>query len=85
LILLILSFSAICASILWQMGGRDYLPAKQAATNLVASISSEIARNIEPYSLSLPAVVDGIKLPEINAISCGAAPGRAVRPHFSGS
>jgi diguanylate cyclase (GGDEF)-like protein len=66
---LILSFSAICASILWQMAARDYLSARQAASNLVASISSEIARNIELYSLSLQAVVDGIKLPEIERIS----------------
>lgn len=42
---------------------------KQAATNLVASISSEIARPIELYSLSLQTVVDGIRLPEIKAIS----------------
>lgn len=66
---LILSFSAICASILGEMAGKDYLSSKQAATNLVASISSEIERNIELYSLSLQAVVDGVKLPEINTIS----------------
>jgi diguanylate cyclase (GGDEF)-like protein len=66
---LILSFSAICASILWEMAGKDYASSKQAATNLVASISSEIDRNIELYSLSLQAVVDGLKLAEINKVS----------------
>jgi diguanylate cyclase (GGDEF)-like protein len=65
---LILSFSAICAVVLWEMGEKDYQHTKQAATNLVASIASEIARNLELYDLSLQAVVDGVKLPEINAI-----------------
>jgi sulfate adenylyltransferase subunit 1 (EFTu-like GTPase family) len=66
---LILCVSAICASILWEMAGKDYATSKQAATNLVASISSEIDRNIELYSLSLQAVVDGVKLAEINTVS----------------
>jgi Diguanylate cyclase, GGDEF domain len=66
---LILSFSAIYASILWEMATKDYLSSKQAATNLVASISSEIERNIELYSLSLQAVVEGVKMPEIHTVS----------------
>src|ERR1700736_4667067 len=64
-----LSFSAICGWVLWQAGGRDYLHSREAAANLVASIASEIDRNIELYDLSLQAVVDGIKLPEINKIA----------------
>ena len=64
-----LSFSAICGWVLWQAGGRDYLHSREAATNLVSSLASEIDRNIELYDLSLQAVVDGIKLPEIDKIS----------------
>ena len=66
---LILCFCSICASILWEMAQKDFQHAKEGATNLVASISSEIERNIELYDLSLQAVADGVKLPEINRIS----------------
>ncbi|KWV57883.1 hypothetical protein AS156_37420 [Bradyrhizobium macuxiense] len=66
---LVLCFSALCASILWEMAQKDYQHAKEGATNLVASIASEIDRNIELYDLSLLAVADGEKLPEINSIS----------------
>jgi diguanylate cyclase (GGDEF)-like protein len=63
-----LSFSSICGGVLWTMGERDYEHNRAAAANLVASIASEIDRNIELYDLSLQAVVDGIRLPEINKI-----------------
>ena len=63
------SFSAICGGVLWTMGGRDLEHNRTAATNLVASIASEIDRNIELYDLSLQAVVDGLKLPEMSEIS----------------
>ncbi|MGF6309387.1 diguanylate cyclase (GGDEF)-like protein [Bradyrhizobium sp. i1.8.4] len=66
---LVLCFSAICASVLWEMAGKDYQHAKEAATNLAASIASEIDRNIELYDLSLQAVADGVKLPEFGKIS----------------
>ncbi|MCP1853708.1 MULTISPECIES: sensor domain-containing diguanylate cyclase [unclassified Bradyrhizobium] len=66
---LVLCFSAICASILWEMAGKDYQHAKQGATNLVASIASEIDRNIDLYDLSLQAVADGVKLQELGKIS----------------
>lgn len=64
-----LGFSAICGGVLWTMGERDFEHNRAAAANLVASIASEIDRNIELYDLSLQAVVDGIKLPEIGKIS----------------
>jgi diguanylate cyclase (GGDEF)-like protein len=64
-----LSFSAICGGVLRTMGERDFEHNRAAAANLVASIASEIDRNLELYDLSLQAVVDGIKLPEINKIS----------------
>jgi len=66
---LVLCFAAICVSILWEMAQKDYQHAKEAATNLIASIASEIDRNIELYDLSLQAVADGVKLPDINKIS----------------
>src|SRR5258708_38432811 len=66
-----LGFSAICGGVLWTMGERDYEHNRAAAANLVASIASEIDRNIELYDLSLQAGVDRIKLPEINKISPG--------------
>jgi diguanylate cyclase (GGDEF)-like protein len=63
-----LGFSAIFGAILWDMGRRDRDKALDAATNLVATIANDISRNIELYDLSLQAVVDGLKLPEINKI-----------------
>ena len=68
-LMITLSFSAICGWVLWQAGDRDYLHSRDAAANLVASLASEIDRNIELYDLSLQAVVDGMKLPDINKIS----------------
>lgn len=64
-----LSFSAICGGVLWTMGERDFEHNRTAAANLVATIASEIDRNIELYDLSLQAVVDGLRLPEIGKIS----------------
>lgn len=64
-----LGFSAICGGVLWTMGERDFEHSRAAAANLVASIASEIDRNMELYDLSLQAVVDGMKLPEISKIS----------------
>ena len=64
-----LSFSALCGGVLWTMGERDFEHSRAAAANLIASIASEIERNIELYDLSLQAVVDGIKLPELNKIT----------------
>ena len=63
-----LSFSGISGLELWRMGDVDYRHHQNAATNLIASIASEIDRNIELYDLSLQAVVDGIKLPDIDTI-----------------
>lgn len=64
-----LGFSAICASVLWENCDRDLEDAHQSAANLIAAISSEIDRNLELYDLSLQAVVDGMKLPELSRIS----------------
>jgi diguanylate cyclase (GGDEF)-like protein len=62
-------FSAVCGGVLWTMGEHDFEHNRAAAANLVASIASEIERNIELYDLSLLAVVDGLRWPEIKKIS----------------
>jgi diguanylate cyclase (GGDEF)-like protein len=59
------AFLAICVMVLIEMGHRDYEKARQAAANVIATIDSEIARNLELYDLSLQAVVDGMKLPKV--------------------
>jgi diguanylate cyclase (GGDEF)-like protein len=64
-----LGFSAISVSVLWESRDRDREHARQSAANLTATISSEIARNLELYDLSLQAVVDGMKLPDLSRIS----------------
>jgi diguanylate cyclase (GGDEF)-like protein len=63
-----LGFTAIFGIILRDMGRRDRQKALDGETNLVATIASDISRNIELYDLSLQAVVDGLKLREINDI-----------------
>lgn len=47
---------------------RDHEQARAVAANLIASIQSEITRNIELYDLSLQAVADGLKLPELERV-----------------
>ena len=64
-----LGFSAIATAILLDMARRDREKAFDAATNLVTTIGSEISRNIELYDLSLQAVVDGLKVPNIDKIT----------------
>ncbi len=59
------SFAAVCGSVLLEMRERDYEHARLASANLIASVASDIDRNIELYDLSLQAAVDGLKLPEI--------------------
>ena len=64
-----IGFSAIFAIVLWESRDRDREQARQAAANVIATISSDIERNLELYDLSLQAVVDGIKLSELSQIS----------------
>ena len=47
---------------LWDSRERDREQARQAAANLIATISSDIELNLELYDLSLQAVVDAINL-----------------------
>ena len=64
-----LGFSSVCALVLWESRSRDRDQARQAAFNLVASIGSDISRNFELYDLSLEAVVEGLRLPELSSLS----------------
>lgn len=64
-----LGFSSVCAAVLWESRNRDRDQARQAAVNLVTSISSDIARNFELYNLSLEAVVEGLNLPELSKLT----------------
>jgi diguanylate cyclase (GGDEF)-like protein len=64
-----LGFSGIFSTILWDMARRDRAKALDGATNLVATISSDISRNIELYDLSLQAVVEGLNLPGLDKLS----------------
>ena len=58
-----IGFLAIFGIVLWESRDRDREQVRQAASNVLASISSEIDRNLELYDLSLQSVVDGVKLP----------------------
>ena len=62
---------AILAFVLWQDRNQEALQAERAGANVVATISSDIDRNLELYDLSLQAVVDGLKAPGIWDISPG--------------
>src|SRR4051794_5301741 len=64
-----LGFCAICAGVLSKMRHDDGQKAVQAAENLVSTIEADIARNIELYDLSLEAVIEGLKLPDIYRVS----------------
>ncbi|MEI9803661.1 MAG: sensor domain-containing diguanylate cyclase [Pseudolabrys sp.] len=64
-----LSFSAFCGFVMIDMGKRDYERARTEAVNLVATISADVARKMELIDLSLRAVQDGLKLPDLDRIS----------------
>ncbi len=67
-IIITAGFCAVFAAGLWESRNRDREQARLAASNVIASISSEIERNLELYGLSLDAVADGLKLPDIATI-----------------
>jgi hypothetical protein len=68
-LLVTVSFCIVCASILWDIRRTGSDLAVQASANLLATIEADIARNLELYDLSLQAVVDGLREPEINQVS----------------
>jgi len=64
-----IGFSVVVGTVLWDSRSRDLEQAKQAASNVIALLSSEIDRNLELYDLSLQAVVDGMKIPAVSELS----------------
>jgi diguanylate cyclase (GGDEF)-like protein len=55
--------------VLWGERTEEIQKASRAETNIVAAISSDIDRNLELYTLSLQAVIDGLKVPELEKLS----------------
>ncbi len=64
-----IGFFAISGIALWESRKRELDQARQAATNVIATIGSDIERNLELYDLSLQGVVDGMSLPALPQIS----------------
>ena len=60
---------AFVASVLFEMRQTDREKALQSAENVLATISADISRNIELYDLSLQAVLENLKTPEIDRVS----------------
>ncbi len=64
-----LCFCAICIKVLLDARRAAWDHAAQTAASLVATLESDIARNIESYDLSLRGVIDNLAYPEITTIS----------------
>ena len=64
-----LCFCAICGKVLLDARHAAWERADEMAVGLVSTITSEIARNIESYDLSLQAVIENLAYPEIVSIS----------------
>jgi diguanylate cyclase (GGDEF)-like protein len=62
-------FCAVCVSVLWEMRRTDWEQARTNAKNLVGTLEADIARNLQLYDLSLQAVVDGLKEPDLAHVS----------------
>jgi diguanylate cyclase (GGDEF)-like protein len=65
----VLCFCAIFGKVLFDARQAAWDRAAQVAASLVATIASDIARNIESYDLSLQAVVENLAYPEITKVS----------------
>jgi diguanylate cyclase (GGDEF)-like protein len=65
----ILGFSAVCGSVMLDMRHGEEELARQTSENLATTIDADIGRTIELYDLSLRAVVSGMAMPEITALS----------------
>src|SRR3954451_14653703 len=65
----VIGFSAICASVLFDMRRGEEELARQTLENLATGIDADISRNIELYDLSLRNVVNNLQMPEIRDVS----------------
>ena len=63
-----LSFSAFCTFVILGMADRDYTQVRKSSEDLVTTLAANIARNFELLDLSLQAVVDALKLPELERV-----------------
>src|SRR4051812_27828121 len=64
-LLSVIGLCAVSVFMLWQMRLDAARRAEITARSLVQVLGRDIARNIELYDLSLRAVVDGLKRPEV--------------------
>jgi diguanylate cyclase (GGDEF)-like protein len=69
LVVTVIGFSAICASVMLDMRRGVEELARQSLENLATGIEADITRNIEVYDLSLRAVASNIVAPEISTVS----------------
>ncbi len=60
---------ALGAAVLLDARENDRLQALQSAQNVLSTINADIARNIELYDLSLHAVIDNLRHPDIDKVS----------------
>src|SRR2546427_10595211 len=65
----VIGFSAICASVMFDMRRGEEELARQTLENLAAGIDSDISRNIELYDLLLRNVASNLVMPEIKGVS----------------
>jgi hypothetical protein len=65
LLLVAVSFSAVCTAFLVDARRTAWNSARDATTSLVAALELDILLNIESFDLSLQAVVDNVGRPEI--------------------
>jgi len=68
-IVTVIGFSAICASVMFDMRRGEETLAHQSLENLASGIDADISRNIEVYDLSLRAVASNMVMPEIKDVS----------------
>jgi len=66
--LITIGFCAICFLLSLDVRRSAWEQARLSAGNLVSAIQTDIERNIELYDLSLQAVVDGLREPDIGAV-----------------
>jgi len=68
-ILLALSFSAVCGWVLLEARRATEVRATEVATSLASSLQADIARNVDLLSLSLEGAMNNLKLPGLDRLS----------------
>lgn len=65
-VLLTFGFCAVAGAMLEQLRADAWRSGQREAENILQTVSADIARNIEPYDLSLQSVVEGLRLDGLN-------------------